>query len=183
MVNLSVLKFKTGETVFAQTEIYSKNEKYITVVDPFIIKLLPVNQDQEQLYATKWLPYTDFSKFIVPLDTVVVVAPLNKAYSKFYGMSFVKAEMFELNNEAIERISSGENVNYVMTEIFLKMDSLYENITTITGELEFNLEEFKNFVLSRIKAMHSVEDDTDDVEHEKEEIPNEKPKKSKPILH
>jgi hypothetical protein len=150
LVKLSVLKLKTGETLLAETTPIPSRSDVVGVLNPFIIKFVDTDSSSTSFYAAPWVPFTDYTSFMIPIDIILLLAPLNANHRQFYGITFLKSKLYELNNIALHRISTGEDKDVVIKEMFTAMDAEYESITMKAGDLSFDIEKFKEFSLKQI---------------------------------
>lgn len=179
MANFSVIKLKTGETLFCESNLSPVNNHYVDVSDPFLVKTIELENNTESLYASKWVPFTAYNKFSIPMDAIVLIAPLNRAYKRFYGLTHLKAELYDLNSVAANRILKGESHEHVLSEIFSQMDSIHTSITGKIGELEFDLNSFKSYVEKQLADLNETRSANFNFEAFEEEDEDDK----KPILH
>jgi len=178
-ISFSVLKLKTGETLFCETSQNPNNNRYIDVNDPFLVKVIGLDDNTESLYAAKWIPFTAYTRFSIPVDSILALAPLSRSYKHFYGLTFLKNELYDLNNVTINRIMKGESKQFVISDMIPRMDATFASITKRFGPLEFDMMSFKAFVEKSVEDVNAANFNFEAFEEDTEE--NEKD--SKPILH
>ncbi len=176
-VNCSVLKLKTGETLFCETNNNPTNNRFLDVSDPFLVRTIELADNTESLYAAKWIPFTAYTKFSIPVDSILALAPLNRSYRHFYGLTFLKAELYDMNNITVNRVARGEPIKEVLADMLPKMDALFNNSISRFGSLEFDMVGFKKFVETSVENVKSANFNFEAFEKESED------EESKPILH
>lgn len=152
MAHLSVLKLTTGETLFSETAVFEEIQDRIGLINPFVIKNVENGDvNTSSFYAAPWVPFTDHTRFFILKDMIALAAPLNNAYRRFYGITYLKSKLFELNGLASYRIQQGEDRDAVIQETFGMMDKEFEIITKKAGDLDFNMDGFKEYSLKHLQ--------------------------------
>ncbi len=118
------IKLKCDDTLFA--EQVDSEDTGIIIRNPIVIKTLPKQDGADLLYGAEWLPYAESKVHKIPHDSIMIAEPLSDRYTKFYGSVVLNTLMTHLQDEARERIQSGEPELFVMHEILDRMDEVGE---------------------------------------------------------
>lgn len=114
----------SSETIFA--ELISNTETNIRVLHPMKVKNIVMENNQDGILLSNWIPYVDAVEFDISMFKIDYIGQLKNSFLKFYGASRIKEEINNINRRGFERVEDGENPKLVTSETVHEMQELID---------------------------------------------------------